>query len=238
MDLCKQTILGVQGETARAWRADEDAEKRVTLCQAVLDKEMAGINQRIASTEGDIAGLRLSLSARLQPLINTGAVQVEVRNGHMVVKLPSSVLFESGAAELDEGGQTTLAQVSSALRDVGPYDLVVTGHTDSVPIHTAKFDDNWDLSAARAAEVVRFLVDHGLDAKHLMAAGVGEYDPIADDSTDAGREQNRRIEIVLIPRIESVLGTDSSEPTQPTSPPVVPGPQLRPLPAGSDEPTP
>jgi chemotaxis protein MotB len=84
-------------------------------------------------------------------------------------------------------------------------ELAVAGHTDNVPIATERFASNWELSAARAIAVVKFLIENGLKAQNLSAAGYGEFDPIADNGSTDGRARNRRIEIVLQPNIAELV---------------------------------
>jgi chemotaxis protein MotB len=92
-----------------------------------------------------------------------------------------------------------LAHVAEQIRELGGHRVRIEGHTDSVPISTARFSSNWELSASRAAGVARFFVEQGLDPERLTAAGLGEFHPIAPNDSREGRARNRRIEIVLVP---------------------------------------
>jgi len=146
------------------------------------------------------------LFGQLKALVDAGTIQVEFRKGMLVVKLSSAILFDSGKTDLKEQGQTALGDLAKALKTVGGRDFLVSGHTDNVPIKTARFKSNWELSTARAVEVVKFLIEVGMDPNHIGAAGFGEHDPASDNSTEEGRAQNRRIEVVLLPKLGDIPG--------------------------------
>src|SRR5690606_18011297 len=122
----------------------------------------------------------------------------------MVVELPEAVLFDSGKANLKEDGKKILAELGPVLAGLENRELQVGGHTDNVPIKTARFPSNWELSAARAVTVARLLTDSGVDPKRISAAGYAETQPVADNEDDQGRAQNRRIEIALLPNLEEL----------------------------------
>jgi chemotaxis protein MotB len=138
------------------------------------------------------------LQDKFKKLVDTGKLQVVFRNGQMTLKLPSGILFPSGSAALSKGGETALADVVKILLDFKDRRFIVAGHTDNEPIKTAEFKNNWYLSTARANSVVQFMIKQQFPPKDLAAAGYGEFDPVADNKTEAGREQNRRIEIILV----------------------------------------
>jgi chemotaxis protein MotB len=157
-----------------------------------------------------------SLIARLRDAIGAGTLAVEVRKGRMLVKLGDAILFDPGQATLKPDGQRALREVALALKEIADRDFLVAGHTDNRPIKNSPFASNWDLSTARAVTVVRFLQGEGVDPRHLAAAGYSEFDAVADNDTEAGRAQNRRIEVVVMPRIDELPQIDISEPqTQP-----------------------
>jgi chemotaxis protein MotB len=113
-------------------------------------------------------------------------------------------LFDSGRAKLKQTGQDAIAGLVKPLNDV-KRDWIVAGHTDNVPIKTATYSSNWELSSARALEVVNFMIEKGMPAENVGAAGYAEFDPVADNSTPEGRAQNRRIEIMMMPTIPQNL---------------------------------
>ncbi|MFA6108128.1 MAG: flagellar motor protein MotB [Candidatus Latescibacterota bacterium] len=134
--------------------------------------------------------------AKQQGLQQEMSVSVEEKGA--VVRLSDQVLFASGQAELSGPARQILQGVGEILRKEGGFYLRVEGHTDDVPIGS-RYPSNWELSAARAASVVRlFVSDVGIDPGRLWVTGYGEYRPVADNRTEAGRAANRRIEIVML----------------------------------------
>ena len=124
----------------------------------------------------------------------------------MTVKLSNAILFDSGKARLREEGKAAVAQIVPALAKVGDREFLVAGHTDNVPIRTARYKNNWELSTARAVSMVTEMISDGYPGTRIGAAGFGEFDPIASNDTDQGKEQNRRIEIILMPNLGEIPG--------------------------------
>jgi chemotaxis protein MotB len=123
----------------------------------------------------------------------------------MVVDLPAQVLFPSGSAELSDEGKKSLREVAKILRRVKGKRFIVGGHSDNVKLTgTGQYSSNWALSAARAVTVTESLVRFGLRADHLVAAGYGPHDPVAGNHSEAGRQENRRIEIILEPKVREL----------------------------------
>lgn len=141
-----------------------------------------------------------ALSKSLSGEIQAGRIQISELQGKMTVRLAEKVLFPSGSATLNRDGKGTLGKVADAFKDLKDRIVRVEGHTDDVPIRSAAFPSNWELSAARAIAVVRFLQSAGVDPSRLAAAGYGEFQPIAPNDAAEGRAQNRRIEISLAAR--------------------------------------
>jgi chemotaxis protein MotB len=159
------------------------------------------------AAEARLATFR-KLIERFQSMIDAGQLKVVVRNGRMLISLPDAVLFDSGKTEIKPGGLVALTKVAEVLGAIPDRSFVVAGHTDDVPIHTARFPSNWELSTARAVEVVNYLVAKGMKPQALSAAGYGPYDPVeANDSTEH-KALNRRIEIVLQPNIAELPSLD------------------------------
>jgi chemotaxis protein MotB len=146
--------------------------------------------------------------AKFKSMIDAGKLQVEIRNGLMLVKLPDNILFEPGKVDLKPAGQEAIRQVATILAGIEGRKFQVTGHTDNVPIKSGKFKSNWELSTQRAVEVVKFMSKNGMDEKRLSAAGYADTLPVGGNDTDEGRRQNRRIEIVVQPNIEDLPAMD------------------------------
>jgi chemotaxis protein MotB len=135
-------------------------------------------------------------------MIDSGKLQVTLKHGRMVVKLPAGVLFASGSAELSKEGQTALSEVASILKQLHDRRFMVAGHTDNVPVGPpSPFKNNLELSTARALTVVAQLVSAGMNPARLVAAGYADHEPEHPNATEAGRQENRRIEIVLLPNL-------------------------------------
>jgi chemotaxis protein MotB len=137
-------------------------------------------------------------------MIDSGKLRVRVVRGRMVVELAENILFDSGRADLKKEGEEALAQVASVLNTIPNRDFQIAGHTDNIPIKSAKFPSNWELSTARAVEVTRFLAEKGVDTARLSAAGYADTQPVAANTEPEGRKQNRRIEIVLMPNLDEL----------------------------------
>jgi chemotaxis protein MotB len=144
------------------------------------------------------------LVGRFQSMIDAGQLDVSIENGRIVINLPQDILFRSGSANVSREGETTLSDVGEVLADFRNRSFQVEGHTDDVPISTARFPSNWELSSARALAVLHILVDSGVPPENLSAAGYGEFQPVAPNDTRANKALNRRIEIVMLPNIEEL----------------------------------
>jgi chemotaxis protein MotB len=131
---------------------------------------------------------------------------VEQREGKVYISLSDKLLFKSGDANVEDKGKEALKKVADVLNRNNDVSIAIEGHTDNVPIRTNKYKDNWDLSTARAVNVVRLLTEeYGMDAKRITAAGRGEFSPVADNATPEGKARNRRTDIVLSPKLEELM---------------------------------
>jgi len=137
-----------------------------------------------------------SLASVMQHLVDRGEVSIEQTGNRVEMNIKSQVLFTSGSARLSNSAVRLLGDLSKVLKPV-PNPLSVEGYTDNVPIRTAAFPSNWELSAARAASVVHLFTRLGVAPERLAAVGYGEYRPLADNATEAGRRQNRRVVLVV-----------------------------------------
>jgi chemotaxis protein MotB len=137
------------------------------------------------------------LTQLLASMIREGQVRVTLNSFGVVIDINAIVLFNSGKAELTPAALQLIEQVANVLKDLD-YRIQVNGFTDNAPIHSAQFDSNWDLSAARAISVVKRFVLGGIDPKLLVGAGYGEYHPVASNDTLEGMAMNRRVSIVVV----------------------------------------
>jgi len=180
-------------------KASEERAAAAETSKAQLEQaasRLAAEKTQLEKKSAEYEALSKSLSGEIQ----AGRIQISELQGKMTVRLAEKVLFPSGSATLSRDGKATLAKVADAFKDLKDRIVRVEGHTDNVPIKSAAFPSNWELSAARAIAVVRFLESAGVDPAKLAAAGYGEWQPIAPNDTPEGRAQNRRIEISLATR--------------------------------------
>ena len=206
-------LLGASG-TATTCGSERDALKaRALLAEDTLGhmegnldatrQELEGLRQWKSDTAKRLQTFR-DISQKLQTMVDTGKLGVRVRDGRLVMRLPESVLFPSGKADLSREGELALMEVAAILRAFSDRRFMVAGHTDSAKITSTQYKDNWELSMARALIVTRFLVEAKIKPQALVAAGYGEFDPIASNQTEAGQRDNRRIEIVLLPDLSEL----------------------------------
>ncbi len=219
-DKCESELRGrtleLEARTTELTACQQGKEEEAT-GRAAAEKQSAELGENIKATAAELAELRKqreeidkrlaafkALTEKFQKMIDTGTLKVRVRNGRMLVTLPAGVLFDSGKAELSKKGEKAIAAVATVLKEIPDRSFSVRGHTDADPIKDSTYKDNWELSVARALTVTKFLIGAGMDPKTLSAAGSAEHDPVANNKTKKGKQLNRRIEIVLEPKIEEL----------------------------------
>jgi chemotaxis protein MotB len=133
-------------------------------------------------------------------------VDVKVLKGVVYISLADNMLYKSGSYEISDKAGETLSKIAKIIKDYSTYDVLIEGNTDNVPIAQKNIRNNWDLSALRGASVVMALQNnYGVDPKRLTAGGRGEYNPVADNSTDAGKSLNRRTQIIITPKMDQFM---------------------------------
>jgi chemotaxis protein MotB len=184
-----EKLLGEKSNLATDLAATKEREAQLKAEKEAQHKRMAKYRQVID---------------KFQKLVSSGKLKIRVVRGRMVVEMASSILFPSGKSKLHEEGEIALAELAGILRTIRDRDFQVAGHTDNVPIRTRQFPSNWELSAARAVSVVKFLQESGVKPAHMSASGYAEYQPAANNDTTEGKAENRRIEIVLMPNLDEL----------------------------------
>lgn len=125
-------------------------------------------------------------------------LQTRLRDNYLVITIPDQALFDSGSAQIKPEFIDTITSIGSMLEQYPQYEVVVSGHTDNVPINTREFPSNWDLSSERALNVMKLLLQNtNLDPQRFSAIGYGEYRPVAPNDTAANRTKNRRVEVTI-----------------------------------------
>ena len=178
--------------------------------KTALERQQADLRNEVASLQRQKSQLESAnqqtksqydgLVANLNDEVKKGQLQVRQYKDMLTVEVAEQLFFDSGRAALKDQGKEVLKRVGEVLKGYNDKVIRVVGHTDNVPISTAQFPSNWELSAARATTVVRFLQSAGVPPERLTASGRGEFAPVASNDDAEGRKKNRRIEITLVDR--------------------------------------
>ena len=180
-----------------------------------LQKQVADLEQEKATATQTAKGLEEEMRAALE----SKDVTISKLQGKLTVNILDRVLFNSGEAELNPGGEAVMRKLAAFLTQHQNLKIHVIGHTDNIPIRPearSRFASNWELSSARALAAVHFLTERaGMDARRLGAVGYGEFRPVADNATAEGRAKNRRIAIVILP--DELMGVEAA-PAAPSEP--------------------
>jgi chemotaxis protein MotB len=236
-DAQKQKLADTQSELEKekaAHRKDVDARDARVL---VLENKLKSLGQDVSRLETERAGLGGELEqankrmeelrkaqvqaearaaqfrklvSQFKTLTDAGKLQVEIRENRMIVRLGDKILFDPGKTDLKPEGKEALAQVTSVLRELANRNFQVAGHTDNIPIKSKRFHSNWELSTARAVEVVNFMISTGMEAKRLSAAGYADQSPVAPNDSNENMAKNRRIEITLVPNLDDLPPIDDA----------------------------
>lgn len=212
-------------------------EKVQVVENAMRDTDLAQMvppMKGVISNEPDpqeVAAIRKHLESTLANQIDRKSVGIHESREGLVVSLREMGFFDSGSATLRPGAEATLEQIANVLRDL-PEGIRIEGHTDDVPIHNANFPSNWELSTARATEIVKlFITRYHMDPGRLQASGYAQYHPQASNDTAEGRALNRRVDIVIVMRERGSPAADTAESQSSQKAPDVPDlPQPKALP--------
>ena len=189
---------------------DQNAQGNVNIAKLVdeINASNKYIKQLVdAKSKSD--SLNIALTNKLTRSLSTDElkdVDVKVLKGVVYISLADNMLFKTGSYEVSPRAMETLSKIAKIIKDYNSYDVLVEGNTDNVPISRTNIRNNWDLSTLRASSVVQVLQnDFGINPQRLSAAGRGEYNPIADNDTELGRQRNRRTEIIITPKLDEFL---------------------------------
>lgn len=220
--LREEAVAGLKQEQRESTEAHKTLATELQERIRNLSQEVVRLSDALQLSEGDAAKrarqLRESseahdaLTASLRKEISDGSIKITRLKDRLSVEIIDKILFSSGSDQITPEGKDVLKKVSQVLSQVTENDIRIEGHTDNVPIGSRlidRFATNWELSTARATQVVRFLSAQDVPPGNMLAAGFSKYRPVVSNETAEGKERNRRIEIVLFPRdvtkiIESV----------------------------------
>jgi chemotaxis protein MotB len=172
-------------------------------------KRMEELRKAQVQAEARAAQFR-KLVTQFKALTDAGKLQVEIRENRMIVRLGDKILFDPGKTDLKPEGKDALKQVTEVLKTLPNRNYQIAGHTDNAPIKSAKFRSNWDLSTARAVEVLNFMVSSGMEPKRVSAAGYADTSPVASNDSPENKAKNRRIEITLVPNLDDLPPIDEA----------------------------
>ncbi|WP_306537437.1 OmpA family protein [Geobacter sp.] len=220
----KEEAAGLAKDKEKLGADNKELEQSLRANTDSLSQSVADLRQKVADLEAENVRLKAEIAStqmakeekvrevsktyedlldRMKGEISRGQVTISELKGKLTVNMVDAILFDSGRAEVKRGGEEVLAKVVDILKGVQDKAIRIEGHTDNVQIVgnlTKRFPTNWELSAARAINVTRYLQSQGIDPAVLVAVANGEFRPVAPNDTDEGRAKNRRIEIVLVPR--------------------------------------
>lgn len=224
-------IKDLRSQNASLERQLEDM--KAALNQSLLNSQQGSVNiaklvdeinasnkyiKELISAKSKSDSLNIALTNKLTRSLSNDElrdVDVKVLKGVVYISLADNMLFKTGSYEISDRAMETLSKIAKIIKDYKDYDVLVEGNTDNVPITRPNIRNNWDLSALRASSVVQVLQDQfGVNPARLTAGGRGEFNPIADNTSDVGRQRNRRTEIIITPKLDQFLDLIDQAPEQ------------------------
>lgn len=226
---CNATSKNLESQVADLKQQNSDLKRgmaslKQTLDQAMNNNAQGNVNisklvdeinasnkyiKELVAAKSKSDSLNLVLTNNLTRSLNASElkdVDVKVLKGVVYISLNDNMLYKSGSYEISPAAMDILSKIAKIIKDYKDYDVLVEGNTDNVPISRTNIRNNWDLSALRASSVVQALQnDFGIDPSRLSAAGRGEYNPVATNSTADGRAQNRRTQIIITPNLDQFM---------------------------------
>src|SRR5574344_1070508 len=198
----------LQGSLDKSLQSNNQTSVNIAKLVDEINASNAFIKRLVeAKTKSD--SLNMALTNKLTRSLSTNElkeVDVQVLKGVVYVSLADNMLYKSGSYEINDRAAETLSKIAKIIKDYSDYDVLVEGNTDNIPISRPNIRNNWDLSTLRASSVVQCLQNkYGVDPKRLSAAGRGEYNPIATNDTEVGKQRNRRTQIIITPKLDQFM---------------------------------
>ncbi len=194
-----KAMLQSQNATIQSNLEDVSTSSKMTIEEQ--QKRLKALQDLIQSQRDVMNRLKKSIA---DALVNfkPDELSVYIKDGNVYVSLEEKLLFKSGSAVIDPKGKEAIGKLAMVLNNTADVTVMIEGHTDTVPIRTSRFEDNWELSTSRAVSIVRILTkDYDVDPHRVTASGRGEFHPVQSNSTEGGKTSNRRTEIILSPNL-------------------------------------
>ena len=206
--LQKEQLLAIQDNLIKTRKTNDSLSNSL----AEREKKVRELEQVLSDKDKAVADLKNRITNALLNF-KENDLTVKVKNGKVYVSLAEQLLFGSGSINVDPKGITALQQLGKAIKDQRDLQIMVEGHTDNVPISKKSqyMQDNWDLSVMRATSIAKILTKAGVSSNQLVAAGKGEFSPLAANDSPQNRQKNRRTEIIITPNLDElfkILGTN------------------------------
>jgi chemotaxis protein MotB len=197
-------LTELEGKKAVLQEGYEEAQERLLASQSRLRESQSQLEtlRRIEAETKKRNEIYSRFVKELQKMIDGGQLTVSIEQGRIVINLPENVLFASGRSEVNPEGKEALKQIAGVLKAFSDRRFQIEGHTDNVPIKSARYPSNWELSAERALSVLHLMIQEGVQPQNVSAAGFGEFHPRAENESKEGRALNRRIEIIMLPNLD------------------------------------
>ncbi|HWT54420.1 MAG TPA: flagellar motor protein MotD [Rhodocyclaceae bacterium] len=195
-DAINSAFRNIPGTTAGAMQVVNTTQNSQMITPPQVRPSNPKVEEQKRKNKEKMRSMAQQLMAALNPLVKSGQVRVTENALGITLDIDASVLFEPGQATLDEKAIVVLANVGRILAG-SDFPITVEGHTDNTPISNQLFPSNWELSVVRASSVVRLFIENGVEARLLTATGYADQRPVADNSTPAGRQRNRRVAITI-----------------------------------------
>lgn len=223
---CTTRVQSLEDMLAQERATNQGLKKTLTTLQNSLDKSITQGNvnisklvdeinasnkyiQHLVNTKNKSDSLNVVLTNNLTRSLSREElkdVDIQVLKGVVYISLADNMLYKSGSYEISERAGETLSKVAKIINDYKDYEVLIEGNTDNVPIRRENIRNNWDLSTLRASSVVQALQNqYGVNPSRMTAGGRGEYNPISDNATDAGKARNRRTQIIITPRLNEFM---------------------------------
>jgi chemotaxis protein MotB len=192
-------------EKDRALAQDQNKIDRLTTSLDERERKLKDLETKIQEKDQATELLRKKVTAALNSFKQAGDLSVEMKDGKVYVSMNEGLVFKSGSYVVDEKGKTALESLANVIKEQKDLTIYVEGHTDNVAYNgRGVLKDNWDLSVMRSTNILKYLINRGVDPTHIIASGRGEHNPKVENTDSASRSKNRRIEIIISPDLQEL----------------------------------